>query len=74
MDAARDRHVDAARDRHVLVHCFANYRASAFTYLYRVLRGDVDPKVARPDLDVVWKDEAWAEYPQWRAFVDRAMP
>ena len=65
--------MDAAQDKHVLVHCFAKYRASAFTYLHRVLRGDVDQKAARKDLDVVWNDEAWTEYPQWRAFVDDAL-
>lgn len=64
--------MDAAQGKQVLVHCFANYRASAFTYLHRVLRAGVAPETARKDLEVVWNDEAWAEYPQWRAFVDQA--
>ena len=65
--------MDGAADKHVLVHCFANYRASAFTYLHRVLRGGVDERVVRSDLEVVWNDEAWTEYPHWRKFVDEAL-
>ena len=65
--------MDAAKHKHVLVHCFANYRASAFTYLHRVLRAGVAPEVARKDLETVWTDEAWTEYPQWRELIDRAL-
>ena len=64
--------MDATKGKHVLVHCFANYRASAFTYLHRVLRGGVDPQVARKDMETVWTEKAWAEYPQWRELLQRA--
>ena len=63
----------AAGDRKTLVHCFANYRASAFVYLYRTLKQGVAPSVARQDLDAVWPEAAWQKYPQWQAFIaDRA--
>lgn len=62
--------MQAREDRSTLVHCFANYRASAFTYLYRVLVEGVAEPVARKDLEVVWDENAFAEYPQWRGFID----
>ena len=62
--------MDARGGRHTLVHCFANYRASAFTYLYRVLREGVPEETARTDLEAIWNDEAFEEYPQWRQFID----
>ena len=65
--------MDARGDRSTLVHCFANYRASAFTYLYRVLRLGVDEVEARKALEAVWNDEAFAESPQWRVFIDEQL-
>lgn len=63
--------VMAARaERKTLVHCFANYRASAFTYLYRVLHEGVPEAKAREDLYAVWTDEAFDEHPQWRDFIN----
>lgn len=63
--------MEARSNRVTLVHCFANYRASAFTYLYRVLIEGVDETNAREDLHRVWTDEAFEESPQWRTFIDR---
>ncbi|MFT5927760.1 MAG: protein tyrosine phosphatase (PTP) superfamily phosphohydrolase (DUF442 family), partial [Candidatus Azotimanducaceae bacterium] len=57
-------------ERKTLVHCFANYRASAFTYLYRVTRLGVDEAEARKDLEIVWSEEAFVDAPQWRKFID----
>lgn len=65
--------MDARQDRKTLVHCFANYRASAFTYLYRVLRLGVDEAEARKDLEAVWDTEAFETYPKWRTFVDQQL-
>lgn len=65
--------MDARGDRTTLVHCFANYRASAFTYLYRVLREGVPEAEARRDLLAIWDDEAFAQMPQWRRFIDEAL-
>jgi protein tyrosine phosphatase (PTP) superfamily phosphohydrolase (DUF442 family) len=65
--------MDGRGGRRTLVHCAANFRASAFTFLYRVLREGVPEARARQDLEVVWTDEAWQEYPQWKRFVDDAL-
>ncbi|MEM6300341.1 MAG: protein tyrosine phosphatase family protein [Pseudomonadota bacterium] len=61
--------MDAGKGRKTLVHCFANYRASAFTFLYRVLQQDVPLEEAKVDLYAVWDDEAFAEYPVWLDFI-----
>ena len=61
--------MDASRDRKVLVHCFANMRASAFTYLYRTLVLDEDESAARRDMEVVWDP---ASQVQWGQFVELA--
>ncbi|MEE4302248.1 MAG: protein tyrosine phosphatase family protein [Pseudomonadales bacterium] len=64
--------MDARGERRTLVHCFANFRASAFTYLYRILRLGVPEAEARADLESIWTEEAWAEYPQWAEFIELA--
>jgi protein tyrosine phosphatase (PTP) superfamily phosphohydrolase (DUF442 family) len=47
----------------VLVQCQANYRASAMTYLYRVLDGGVPEAEAREDMNAVWEPSGtWATY------------
>jgi protein tyrosine phosphatase (PTP) superfamily phosphohydrolase (DUF442 family) len=56
--------------RRLFVHCAANYRASAFIMLYRVLRLGWRIEEARPDLDIIWDP---AEYPQWQAFIQTAL-
>ncbi len=63
--------MDARQSRKTLVHCFANYRASAFTYLYRVLRQGVPEVEARADLHAVWSEQAFDENKQWRQFIDK---
>jgi len=53
------------QDDHVLVQCAANYRASAMTYLYRVVVEKVREDEAAEDLHAVWdpNDNAtWREY------------
>jgi protein tyrosine phosphatase (PTP) superfamily phosphohydrolase (DUF442 family)/predicted kinase len=60
---AMDRHAG----RRIFAHCAANYRASAFNMLYRVLRLGWRIEDARPDLDAIWDP---AEYPQWQAFIE----
>jgi len=45
-----------------LLHCQVNYRASAFSFLYRVLYQDVPVDSAKADMNTVWKpDETWRE-------------
>ncbi len=53
------------RDDKVLVQCQANYRASAMTYLYRVVVEKVPEAEARNDLTAVWEPEG-----RWRRFMD----
>jgi protein tyrosine phosphatase (PTP) superfamily phosphohydrolase (DUF442 family) len=55
--------MNANPDAHVLVQCQANYRASAFTYLYRVLEFGVPEAEARADMNRIWEPEGtWADY------------
>lgn len=49
----------------VLVQCQANYRASAMTYLYRLLVQHVPEDVAANDLNAVWEPDG-----RWRAYMD----
>ena len=64
--AALERHAG----RRLFVHCAANYRASAFNMLYRVLRLGWRVEDARPAMDVIWDP---AEYPQWQAFIQTTL-
>lgn len=64
--AALDQHAG----RSLLVHCAANYRASAFIMLYRVLRLGWRLDDALPDMRAIWNP---AEYPAWQAFIDAAL-
>ena len=59
--------MNANQDRKVFVHCFANMRASLFTYLYRILELNTDPAQAKIAMDAVWdpnSQEQWAEFIQ----------
>lgn len=64
--------MDANRDRKVYVHCFANMRASAFTYLYRTLVAGESDATALADMRRVWDPETDERYPQWARFVRAA--
>ncbi|PWB90344.1 hypothetical protein C5688_11325 [Methylocystis sp. MitZ-2018] len=47
------------------VHCIANYRVSAFVYLYRISAGMEEAR-ARADLEKIWTPN-----PVWAAFIER---
>jgi protein tyrosine phosphatase (PTP) superfamily phosphohydrolase (DUF442 family) len=50
---------------HVIVQCAANYRASAMTYLYRVIVAEVPEDVAARDMHAVWdpnENKVWRKY------------
>ena len=50
------------RNERLFVHCAANLRVSAFTYLWRVRRGE-DESDAAADLRDIWvPDGVWAEF------------
>ena len=63
--------MDALADETVWVHCIANYRASAFTYLYRINERGDSRKDAKALLDQIWTDELLDEYPQWAELMTR---
>ncbi len=59
--------MDANRDRKVLVHCRANYRASGFVALYRILRLGWSRAEAFPDMLRIWNPD---EHPIWKGFIE----
>lgn len=59
--------MDAHREKKVLVHCEANYRASAFIMLYRVLRLGWKKDDAIPVMERMWNPE---DFPVWQKFID----
>ena len=50
------------------VHCIANMRVSAFTFLYRVLVQEVPVAEARQTLHQIWEPN-----PIWRQFIDEQL-
>lgn len=60
-------------DKSILVHCAANYRASAFYYLYLATQGiDVSGEVLEDTLSP-WGDlqQSFEKYPQWQALIEQ---
>ena len=50
-------------DDKVLVHCYINYRASAFSYLYQVTQLGVGNQLAKEKMLEVWEPEGnWLEF------------
>lgn len=46
--------------RKTLLHCAANYRASAFAFLYRVIYEGVPVAAAKADMNEIWRpNETW---------------
>lgn len=60
--------MQASHGKAVLVHCALNYRASAFVYLWRVLRCAEPRTTARLDLLAVWQPDE-----TWQAFIERTL-
>ena len=49
-------------DKKTLLHCQVNYRASAFSFLYRVIYEDVPIGDAKAAMDTVWQpDDTWRQ-------------
>jgi protein tyrosine phosphatase (PTP) superfamily phosphohydrolase (DUF442 family) len=63
-----------AMERHegkkILVHCQANYRATAFIALYRVRRLGWHPAKALESVRQVWDPD---QYPTWKRFIEDQM-
>ncbi|HMX30461.1 MAG TPA: sulfur transferase domain-containing protein, partial [Blastocatellia bacterium] len=53
----------AHKDQKVFVHCIANMRVSAFTYLYRTTQLGVSEEDARKDLQKIWTPSGtWQQF------------
>ncbi len=49
-------------DKKTLLHCQANFRASAFALMYRVLYQDVPVAEAKADMNSIWQpNETWRD-------------
>jgi uncharacterized protein (DUF305 family)/protein tyrosine phosphatase (PTP) superfamily phosphohydrolase (DUF442 family) len=62
--------MQAQEGKTVLVHCNSNRRASAFTFLYRVLVEGVDPDVAMADVKTVFDP---AQSATWSGLIDQML-
>jgi protein tyrosine phosphatase (PTP) superfamily phosphohydrolase (DUF442 family) len=51
----------------ILVHCEANFRASAFVSMYRILREGWKSKDALEIMHKIWDEDA---YPVWKMFIE----
>jgi protein tyrosine phosphatase (PTP) superfamily phosphohydrolase (DUF442 family) len=62
--------MDAHASKKIHVHCEANYRASAFIMMYRVLRLGWKKEDAIPILEKMWNPE---DFPIWEAFINKQL-
>ena len=55
--------MQASADLKLYVHCAANMRVSAFSYLYRTLYLGMDETAARADMSEIWEPiPVWADF------------
>lgn len=59
--------MDTHAGKKIHVHCEANYRASAFIMLYRILRRGWKKEDAIPVMERMWNPE---DFPVWQKFID----
>ena len=62
--------MDANQDKKIHVHCQANFRASAFIAMYRILRLGWQTDQALEVMHTIWDEDA---YPVWKLFIDDAL-
>jgi len=62
--------MDANSDKKIHVHCQANFRASAFISMYRILRLGWQTDKALEVMHTIWDEDA---YPVWKMFIDNAL-
>jgi len=63
--------MDKHKDENILVHCQANFRASGFVALYRILRLGWKREDAFQDMQKIWSPE---EYLVWDMFIEENLP
>lgn len=59
--------MDESKDKKILVHCQANFRATAFVALYRILRQGWNADDAMAGMHKIWDAE---DYPIWKMFIE----
>ena len=59
--------MDEHQHKKVLVHCQANFRASAFISMYRILRLGWEEEDALQIMHKIWDEDA---YPVWKMFIE----
>lgn len=59
--------MDQNKDKKILVHCQANFRATAFMALYRILRQAWNADEAMEGMQKIWDTE---DYPIWKMFIE----
>ena len=59
--------MDAHKDKNIHVHCEANFRASAFVAMYRILRLGWQEEKAFEIMHQIWDEDA---YPVWKLFIE----
>jgi protein tyrosine phosphatase (PTP) superfamily phosphohydrolase (DUF442 family) len=59
--------MDENKDRKILVHCQANFRATAFVSMYRILREGWASEDAMEVMHKIWDEE---DYPIWKMFIE----
>ena len=62
--------MDANQDKRIHAHCEANFRASAFIAMSRILRLGWKEADAFDVMHTVWDEDA---YPVWKMFIEDAM-
>ena len=55
------------KDKRILIHCQANFRATAFVALYRILRHSWNADDAMEGMHKIWDTE---DYPIWKMFIE----
>jgi protein-tyrosine phosphatase len=59
--------MDANKGRKILVHCQANFRATAFVSMYCIMRQGWQAEDALQVMHRIWDEDA---YPVWKMFLE----
>jgi hypothetical protein len=62
--------MEGNKDKKIFVHCQANFRATAFIAMYRILRQGWTPGDAMADMHQIWDEE---DYPIWKMFIEATL-
>lgn len=62
--------MDEHKDKIIFVHCEANFRASAFVAMYRIIRLGWREENAFGPMHKIWNEDA---YPVWKKFIEQAV-